>query len=431
MKTLLIQHGQIVTEDGTHQSDILIENGIITKLAAHSSQLTADQTIDAKNHLIFPGLIDCHVHFRDPGMSEAEDMESGGAAALAGGITTVCDMPNTDPPTCTRKALEEKLAIRDTRYAIRKVDIRFFFGVTNAEHLKELEKVEREKIVGVKLYFDHSTGNQKAEHAVIEEAMTLCAARDIPVVCHAEDPLINEQAKQANASQAVSAHSTNRPPESEATAIEKVITIAKKTGAPLHIAHLSTSTGLDLVAQAKADKLNVTCEVAPHHLFLTIDDYKALGTLGKMNPPLRARSHTEALWQGITDKVIDCVASDHAPHTLESKTAGTPLEAPSGVPGVETTLPLLLSVAAGHSPHPSYSHTLILSYSDISRLLFTRPNQIFSLDKPGITVGKPVDICIVNPTESWAIRGKELKSKCGWTPYEGWKAVGRVTQVVT
>ena len=462
MSSLLIQNGQLVTEQGINRASILIEDNIIKELTAESSELTADKVIDATDLLIFPGLIDCHVHFREPGNTDAEDMESGAASAIAGGVTTVCDMPNTNPPTCTREALADKI---ERAKRIEGCDIRFFFGITQMSHLKELESVDTNDICGVKLYFDHSTGDQKANEDVIEEAFELCAKKNLTVVCHAEDAEINAAAKKLVRQDVIEAHSLNRPVASEVKAIKDAIALSKKHGTHLHIAHLSTSDGLDLVKKAKAEGVNVTCEVAPHHLFLSVDDYETLGTLAKMNPPLRTRDHCEALMKGVIDGSVDCIATDHAPHTLKSKQSENPMEAPSGVPGVETMLPLLLN--AGIEPQR------ILS------LCFTLPNRIFNLGKtclpavapsrsptststkfeeykeerrlgkPEVQVGKPADLTLVNPGlpaiappktaltkksgaeagQSWRIHEKDLKSKCGWTPYEGWKVTGRVVDL--
>jgi dihydroorotase len=226
------------------------------------------------------------------------------------------------------------------------------------------------------------------------------------------------------------AHSIIRAPESEERAIVSAVELAKKAGTQLHIAHLSTKRGLEFITQARADGLTVTCEVTPHHLFLSTEDYESLGTLGKMNPPLRTPDHGEALWAGIESGVIDCVASDHAPHTLEEKQAGPPLSAPSGVPGVETMIPLLLTVAAGKWPHPRrHIAPPKFLYTDLRRLCFDNPNRLFSLGRQVMEIGVPADLALVQPEEEWVIHGVDLKSKCSWTPYEGWRVIGRATVV--
>jgi dihydroorotase len=365
-----------------------------------------------------PGLIDCHVHFREPGLTHKGDMQSESRAALAGGVTTVCDMPNTVPPTVTVEALQGKVRRAER---IRDCDIRFFFGVTEAKNLIALRKIwigsETHlrllcaRCVGVKLYLDHSTGNMGADRRVTEETFKLCGELGIPVVCHCEDPGINR------------AH-PERPPESEEHAVSYAIGLARTYRAPLHIAHISTKGAVDLVRRAKAEGLSVTCEAAPHHLFLTLEDLSRLGPLGKVNPPLRSSEHQEALWDGIADRTVDCIATDHAPHTLEEKNSDRP---PSGVPGVETMLPLLLTVSSGLWPGPNLQHsTFDIQHSDIIRLCFTNPNRIFALGKRAPEQGG--DAIEIDLEKEWTIRGADLHSKCGWTPFEGWRVKGKVVR---
>lgn len=385
----------------------------------------------------FPGLIDCHVHFREPGFEHKATMASEAAAARAGGVLTVCEMPNTAPPTVTIAALADKVRRAS---AVADCDIRFFFGVTQEEHLRALtelwtgdaEELQRLKArcCGVKLYFDHSTGNQKVAASLLGDIFAACGAHGIPIVAHCEDAKTNQASYAALHSQDVRMHSEARPPHSEAIAVKKAIALAKKHKAAVHIAHLSTKDGLDLVRAAKKKGIPVTCEVAPHHLFLTVDDYATLGTLGKMNPPLRTAEHRDALWEGVLDGTVDCIATDHAPHTLDEKQSGAPLSAPSGVPGVETMMPLLFSVLQGYWPHPSSdAPKVLLCNADTKTSAFTRdhllrccfaaPNAIFHL---GCSDAKRVTI---DPDAVWTIHGEKLHSLCGWTPFEGWRVHGR------
>jgi len=429
MKSLLIKGGTVIKGADAKKNDVYIEDGSIAK---HRD--SPGKVINAEGLFLLPGLIDCHVHFRDPGLTHKESMESGAASARAGGITTVCDMPNTTPPTVTQKVFEDKE--RQTR-KIKGCDIRLFFGIAKAMHLEELKKFwahgkdVRKKCCGVKLYLEQSTGDQKADAGVIEDVFQLCKKLELPITAHCEDPTLNKQAGEAVTDTSINAHSIKRPPESEAKSIEYAIGLAAKHGTRLHVAHLSTMQGVELIRQAKKDGLSVTCEAAPHHLFLSTEDYENLGTLGKMNPPLRPGEHREALWGGIEDGTIDCIASDHAPHLLEEKNEGQPLSAPSGVPGVETIVPLLLTVAAGGWPNPVGRRVPTrLGYNDIVTLCFGNPNEIFKLGKRGITEKAPADITIIDPKAEWIIKGEELHSKCGWTPYEGWRVVGRVLNVI-
>jgi dihydroorotase len=380
--------------------------------------------------LRFPALIDCHVHFREPGLTHKADMASEAVSAVSGGVRTACEMPNTVPPTVTIAALADKVR---RAAGIPGFDFRFFFGITQAAHLHAFAELLdstaadprrlRERCCGIKLYLDHSTGDQKVEDELLDSIFALCARHDVVAVCHCEDPATNERAAQAHPGGDVSLHSLRRPPEAEAMAIRRAIDLARTHGTRLHVAHLSTAAGVEMVRDAKKAGVTVTCEVAPHHLFLTTDDYASLGTLGKMNPPLRSREHRDALWAGVMDGTVDCVATDHAPHTLEEKRSGDPLKAPSGVPGVETMLPLLLTVAAGGWPHPSGQRSAVsgrFGYDDIVRLCFENPNRIFKLGKDGS------DTIVVDPEAEWTIRGADLHAKCGWTPFEGWKVTGKV-----
>lgn len=388
-----------------------------------------------------PALIDCHVHFREPGLTHKATMASEAASAYAGGVHTVCEMPNTVPATTTIAALADKVRRAESakgQVPGAKMDIRFFFGATEMSHVRALaELLEgsseeimrlRAQCCGLKLYFDHSTGNQKASGEVIEEAFELCAKHQFVIVAHCEDAHLNSEARSTKGElQSIEAHSVLRPPESEAKAVEHGIALARKYKTPFHVAHISTVAGVQSVRFAKQEGLPVTCEVTPHHLFLTTDDYAGLGTLAKMNPPLRSRIHQQALWDGIADGTIDCISTDHAPHTLEEKNADDPLQAPSGVPGTETMLPLLLSVVSGHWPHPrskSQATSDKFQVEDVIRLCFENPNRIFKLGKD-----PKADQIEVDLDAEWVIRGAELKSQCGWTPFEGWLVKGKIVSL--
>ncbi len=368
------------------------------------------------NIITLPGLIDCHVHFREPGFEHKATMQSEAASANAGGVKCVCEMPNTNPPCTSVEAFADKVKRAEQ---VTDCDIRFFFGVTEAQHLEELKNLWtqypelKKRCSGVKLYLDHSTGNQKVDGGIVEEIFAVCKELSIPLVAHCESPEINDSAKQflieKGGEEAVLAniamHSLMRPAASEAESIAYAISLVQKFGTAFHVAHLSTAQGIGLVKAAKEDGLPVTCEVAPHHLFLSIEDYNTLGTLGKMNPPLRSKEDQEALWKGIEDGTVDCIATDHAPHTLEEKQVEPPLSAPSGVPGVETMLPLLLTR---------------LQPDAIAKLCFENPNRIFNLGRSADdTIEVDLDI-------EWTIHASDLHSKCDWTPFEGWKVKGKV-----
>jgi len=437
MKSTLLHGATVVNSDIETRDDVLIRDGTVEEIDRFVEEY--DEMIEVPGTLLLPGLVDCHVHFREPGFEHKATMKTEAAAALAGGVLTVCEMPNTNPPTVTVAALADKVRRSEE---IKDVDIRFFFGITETIHLstfRELMESTAEEAVrlrrrccGVKIYLDHSTGNQKIQDELVGDVFKACADHKIVLVAHCEDPETNALAAAQNTRTNVAAHSLMRPANSESIMIERAIGHAKKYGTHLHVAHLSTEGGIDLVRRAKNDGLKVTCEVTPHHLFLTTEDYEKLGTLGKINPPLRSHKHRFALWQGIIDKVVDCISTDHAPHTLEEKNNPEPLKAPSGVPGIETMLPLLLSVAGGHWPHPTEQNASCppFTYKDIVRLCHANPNRIFNLGKSEIEENKRPDIVIVDPAATWTIRNADMHGKCAWTPFDGWTVKGRVTRIL-
>ncbi|KEG08648.1 putative dihydroorotase [Trypanosoma grayi] len=375
-----------------------------------------------------PTLVDCHVHFREPGFEHKADMRSEAEAAHAGGIGVVCDMPNTMPPTQTIGAFADK--VRRAAAVASLCDIRFFFGATAHAHLQELEALwtlpEHEglkrRCAGLKLYLDNSTGNLKSSADVTEAAFALCGKHGIPLVAHCEHAAHNNEACALHQYTGPASHSLRRPAHSEAASITNAIELARRHGTRLHIAHLSTGDGLDHVRRARAEGVCVTAEVAPHHLFLTTEDYSCCGARVKVNPPVRPPEHHERLWEGILDGTIDCIGTDHAPHTLQEKSDDA--NPPSGMPSLELVVPLLLTVCAGQWPHPTAPRpraleTRSLTVDDIVRLMHTNPNRIFDLGLTNAT-GRTFDV-----TTEWVVDESKLKSKCRWSPYANWRLVGK------
>lgn len=383
--------------------------------------------------IALPGLIDCHVHFREPGLEHKATIASEAAAARRGGIFTVCEMPNTNPPTNTIAALADKVRRAD---ACRSVcDVRFFFGATAHAHLKELEELFtneahaelRRHCSGLKLYLDNSTGDMKSDDDVTEAAFELCGRIGIVLVAHCEHSCTNDCAAAATPYTTPITHSIRRPAKSEIASIAEAIDRATRHKTRLHIAHLSTSGGLTLVREARKAGVTVTCEITPHHLFMSTRDYETLLARGKVNPPLRDPEERDGLWQGLLSGEIDCVSTDHAPHLLSEKDSTTGMP-PSGLPGVETSLQLMLSVALGHWPHPKDPvpaplAAQPLTVADLVRCMFTRPNEIFGLgasDAPRLRV---------EPSDEKVIVNDEQVTKCAWTPYHGWKVKGSFKEI--
>lgn len=438
MNHTLIKSGTILQQGERVTRDVLIGvDGNIERIAKDIEAPHADK-IDATGCLLFPLLTDCHVHFREPGLEHKSTMLSEGKAALSGGIGTVCEMPNTIPPTVTIEALADKVK-RGSH--VDHLTMKFFFGITERAHLEELKKLFESKdvetkmlrrhVAGVKLYLDHSTGDQKVASELLDDIFALCTSIDLTIVAHCEDPEMNAKAATEFPSGDVSLHSKRRPAASEVHAIQQAITLAEKHGTHVHIAHLSTEGGAEAVRAAKKKSVRVTAEAAPHHLFLTTDDYASLGTFGKMNPPLRSIKDRDALWVGLADGTIDCVATDHAPHTKEEKQTGDPLSAPSGVPGVELMIPLLLTVAAGSWPHPhSQKPAVTLSYAEILRVCGENPARIFHLTQDVLEEGAKARITLIDEKATNTVSAGSLLSACGWSPYDGWSLVGKVKQII-
>lgn len=398
MAKSMIRNGLVVTPESIGRADILIERETIVTVSPDLSAPPDAQTVDASGLLIFPGLIDPHVHLREPGSEHKEDWTTGTRAALAGGFTTVLAMPNTQPPITDQGTLAQAHALAAAKAVC---DYGVFIGATadNAEEAAGLQDA-----VGLKLYMGSSTGSL----LVADLAGQLAHFERYPgvIAVHAED----EEAVAYFA-----ARGERRPPLCAALAVARALTLAERFGRRLHICHVSTAHEIALIREAKARGVPVTCEVTPHHLFLTAADEAHLGPLGRMNPPLRSPDDVEALWANLD--VIDCLATDHAPHTLEEKHGPNP---PAGVPGLETALPLLLTAA----------HEGRITLHDIARLMAEGPARIFGLARKGrIAPGYDADLTLVDPNTEWVIGEQPLFTKCGWSPFAGHKAKGRVERV--
>lgn len=357
--------------------------------------------------LALPALIDPHVHFRTPGAEYKENWESGAVAAIAGGVTTVFDMPNNTPSIIDESKLDAKIDLVNKQLKNADIPLRsyFYLGAT-LDNLAEIEKC-KDKIIGVKIFMGASTGNLLVSKSEAQEKIfKKCAELGLVVAVHAEDDdLINEQ-KLKFSTPTVFDHGKIRPNIAAQSAVTKAIDLARKTGAKLYILHASTALELAIIKQAKQEGLTVYAETTPHHLFLDESAYETLGTLAQMNPPLRSKDDVVALWQAIEDGTIDTIGTDHAPHTLEEKNLPYP-QSPSGVPGIETNLPLLLN---------AYNNGKI-SLEKIVEITRLNAQKIFSL---------PVnnDWVIIDLKKVKNIQNNNLKTKCGWSPFDGWKIIG-------
>jgi dihydroorotase len=405
---MLIRNGVIALTQGPERLNIRVRNEIIVEIAQDLAPEHDEQVVDASGLFVLPGFIDSHVHFRDPGAPHKEDFLSGTRAALAGGVTTILDMPNTQPPTDSRTHLDQKIALASTKAV---VDYGFYFGATDT-NITEAATVSHE-VAALKLYMGSSTGSLLVTDFSPIHRHFATFPLDKPIVVHAED----EQALKYFSASGLQDHNQTRPPVCAQIALSRALAIAEKTGRRLHIAHTTTQRELELIQEAKQKGVRVTCEVTPLHLFLTEDDQHRLRNFGKVNPPLRSKQDQEALWRYI--EVIDTFATDHAPHTREEKNQPYQ-QAPAGMPGVQTMLPLLLTaVSAGR-----------MTFEDVIKRCVVNPIRIFGLQTKGaLEVGKDADIILVNPEQEYTLTDEQMLSKCGWTPFAGTRVKGKIQRV--
>lgn len=424
MNKILLKNGEVVSSKGTLRIDVLIEDGKIVGFPEEGDRppdgrgqgIEDAEVVDCMDKLILPGVIDPHVHFRDPGATYKEDFESGSRAAVSGGVTTVLDMPNNEPPTTSRKALDAKRALVSGRsYA----NYGFYIGYDGG-NLEEVN--EASNIPGVKVFVADSTGNmgvgRRQGGAGKKNLEELFEKSNKLIVVHAEDEGIIEENKKkfahpaygggsSNGELTAAMHSQIRSPEAAATAVKYVCELARKYKRPVHIAHVSTEAEVDIIEEYKVD--GVTCEVTPHHLHLTEDDYEHWKNFIKVNPPVRDRMEVFALWKALKMGVIDIIDTDHAPHSLEEKEAGY-LDAPAGIPGVEMLLPIFLNTVSSEG----------LTISELVKLVCERPAEIFGIPNKGrIMEGYDADLVIVDMELEKKVERGNLLSKAGWSPYEG------------
>lgn len=363
-----------------------------------------NHTLDAEGRLtMMPALIDPHVHFRIPGAEHKEDWKSGARAAIAGGVTTVFDMPNNTPACTSKQRLEEKKALIDEQLAEVKIPLRYHLYIgADQNHIDEIGICSKQ-VIGVKIYMGSTTnGLAMTNQEALEQVFRVAAQENLIVSVHAEDEQIIETNKKKYSNQTDPAiHSKIRDRHAAYKAVELAIKLAEKYSARLAILHTSTKDELELIRQAKKRELLIYCEVTPHHLFLSENEYKIWGTKVQMNPPLRTESDIEALWEGIHDGTVDMIGSDHAPHTLEEK-AHPYGRSPSGVPGIETTLPLLLH--AREERRLKLDKIVQLTSLNISNIFELKPNDDLVL----------VDLELVKE-----VSDSDLQTKCRWSPFAG------------
>ncbi len=402
---VVFRNATVVTAESTGDADIGVRAGRIARIG-HVPADSANETVDCTGLHILPGVIDSQVHFREPGAEHKEDLETGSRAAVMGGVTAVFEMPNTNPLTTSAEALADKVKRASGRMHC---DFAFFVGGTaeNAADVAELERLPG--AAGIKIFMGSSTGSLLVEGDEALRAILSRTRRRVSV--HAEDEPRLRERMTLRVEGDPSSHPVWRDEIAALRATERLTRIAEETGARVHLLHVSTAEEMDFIRDRKS---NVTVEVTPQHLTFTADDYARLGTRLQMNPPVRAARHRERLWQAVADGTADVLGSDHAPHTLEEK--GKPYPAsPSGMPGVQTLLPVMLDqVAAGR-----------LGMERLVDLTSAGPARVFGiLGKGRIDTGYDADFSIVDLKARRTITDAWSASRSAWTPYAGVTVTG-------
>ena len=403
---LLLTGGTVVNQDGAHEADLGIRNGRVAAIG-DLSRAEATERRDCRGLHLLPGVIDTQVHFREPGLDHKEDLESGSRAAVMGGVTTVFEMPNTNPQTTSAAALADKI---DRAHHRMHCDFAFWVGGTheNAHEVASLERLPG--AAGIKVFVGSSTGSLLVEDdAGVREILSRIRRR---AAFHAEDEPMLRARKDLRVPGDPSSHPIWRSPEAALKATRRLVALAEETGARIHILHISTAEEMRFLAEHK-DVASV--EVTPHHLTLDgTEAYARLGTLVQMNPPVRDAAHRDGIWWGLSQGVADILGSDHAPHTLEEKAKPYP-DSPSGMTGVQTLVPMMLDhVAAGR-----------LSLARFVDLTSAGPKRLFGIARKGrLALGYDADVTVVDLKRRETIRNGWIASKCGWTPYDGVSVTG-------
>lgn len=421
MNTVLIKNAKIVNEGIIFEGDVLIENEFIIEISESISPKSSScKIIDAEGNYLIPGAIDDQVHFREPGLTHKGDIESESAAAVAGGITSFIEQPNTIPNAITQEILEEKYKIAAiTSYA----NYSFMMGGTN-DNLEELLKTNPTNVAGIKLFLGSSTGDMLVDSS--EALEKIFSNTKMLIAVHSEDETTVKENLERYKIQfgddiPVKFHPEIRSAEACYKSTVKIIDLAKKTGARLHVFHLSTAKELELFTnKIPLEEKKITAEVCIHHLWFSDEDYATKGNFIKWNPAVKSSEDRKALWEALLDDRIDVIATDHAPHTLEEKQQ-VYTKAPSGGPLVQHAVVAMFEA----------NHQGKISVEKIVEKMCHNPAKIFKIEKRGfIKVGYYADLVIVNPSSPWNVKKENILAKCGWSPFEGYNFKSRITHTL-
>ncbi|MFK5958432.1 MAG: dihydroorotase [Lutibacter sp.] len=418
MSLTLIKNAKIVSEGKIIEGDVLIDGEYIVDINASISSKSANTTvIDAEGKYLIPGVIDDQVHFREPGLTHKATIESESKAAIAGGITSFIEMPNTVPQATTQELLEQKFKIAaNSSYA----NYSFMFGGTN-DNLEELLKTNPTNVAGIKLFLGSSTGNMLVDNEAVLEKIFSSTNMLIAVHCEDEATIRKNLAiylQEYGDDIPIELHPKIRSEEACYLSSSKAIELAKKTGARLHVFHLSTAKETELFKNnIPLEQKQITAEVCVHHLWFDESDYASKGTFIKWNPAIKTKKDKEGLWKALLNDKIDVIASDHAPHTLAEKQQ-VYTKAPSGGPLVQHALPALLQAHRQGK----------ISLEKIVEKMCHNPAKIFKIQKRGfIKIGYYADLVLVDISSPWTVTKENILYKCGWSPFEGTTFYSKIT----
>ncbi|MCW5799363.1 MAG: dihydroorotase [Nitrospira sp.] len=412
---ILIKGGHVIDPGRVNGvADVLIENGKIAAVGQGLAAPAGATVLPAGGRLVLPGFVDLHVHFREPGFEYKETIQSGTEAAVAGGFTTVCAMPNTNPVNDNQAVTEFML---ERAKAAGTANLYPIGAITKRSEGKELAEIGDLRRAGCVAISDD--GKPVMNSLVMRRAMEYARAFDVPVVDHCEDLHLSEGGCMNEGVISTELGLPGIPSAAEDVMVARNVSLAELTGARLHLAHISTAGSVRMVREAKARGLKVTAEACPHHFTLTEETTRGYNTHAKMNPPLRTSQDVQAIKDGLRDGTIDVIATDHAPHASQEKQQEF-TEAPFGIVGLETALPLTLALVEEG----------VLTLESAVDKLATAPAKAFSLNAGTLAVGAPADVAIVDPNREWEVDPSRFRSKSRNTPFAGWKVKGRVTTTI-
>ncbi len=414
---LVVMNGRVATPCSLRSCAVAAKDGKLSWIGSNSNAPSARRVIDASGLIVMPGVIDPHVHLRDPGATYKEDFRTGTAAAAKGGVTLVFDMPNNNPPTKDVEALRMKM-----KEAREKALVDYsFYGMLTGDNGPELRPLVQGGVIGFKCYMAETTGSPPppSDQQLLTE-LAIVAKSGRRVSFHAEDDALIKSRlsglRHAGRTDAI-AHYESRPELAESNAVRRAIRLGAESGCDVHIAHLSSAAGAQDVRAGKRQGRRVTAETCPQYLLLDKDDYKSKGALMKVNPSIKRSEDRDALWRALTDGTIDMLATDHAPHALKEKVSGESIfDKPSGFPGLETAVALMLTCV----------NRRLLSLSRYVQLTSSGPAKAWGLypKKGSIEVGSDADLTIVDPKRRWKIDPEEFVSKAKYSPFDGFEATG-------